>query len=315
MEASRQAWAEQCHIEDVKVRPAYGVAAVTDMGFERYHRRSHREGHLVGFLASLCDFLHALPPQVAEIQRRHTYSGFWFLDSEDSPDLMEGAEQMGAVESFLAVGPAVYVGWGSCVCAKGPHHMVVLAVGALKQAGVRGIVLAGWARLGLALLSEAVGPEDYGGLREYARQNVLFVERVSHSWLLPRCACHVHHGGAGTLAASWRTGRPAIVTPIWLDQFSNAELVKYMCGIATPALDELTPSDLAGYIKRAMTDLGAEGAARMLALSVQREDGVGRATDYVARLVREEIKSGKWHKRWKATGYGWREDWGMQKYV
>jgi len=315
LEASHRSWEALCHVEEVKVRPAYGVAALTDMGFERYHRRSHQEGHLVGFLASLCDFLHQLPPHVREVHQRHSYTGFWFLDSENSSRIVDGAESMEAVERFLAAGPAVYVGWGSCVCEKGPPHMVTLAVGALKEAGARGVVLGGWAGLSMQLLCEAVGPEDPFGLREYAWHNVLFVERVSHAWLFPKCICHVHHGGVGTLAASWQTGRPVIVTPIWLDQFGNAELVKYMCGLATPALDELNHFQLGGYIKRAMTDLGVAGTAKMLAQSVEQEDGVGEAVRYVSKFAKEELTSGKWHKRWKSTGYGWRKDWGMDKYV
>jgi hypothetical protein len=33
-------------------------------------------------------------------------------------------------------------------------------------------------------------------------------EFVPHSWLLPRAACIVHHGGAGTTAAAFRAGIP-----------------------------------------------------------------------------------------------------------
>ena len=42
---------------------------------------------------------------------------------------------------------------------------------------------------------------------------------LPHSWLLPRSAGVVHHGGFGTAAAGLRAGIPALVIPHLADQF------------------------------------------------------------------------------------------------
>ena len=44
------------------------------------------------------------------------------------------------------------------------------------------------------------------------------VGSVDHERLLPRCSAAVHHGGAGTLAASLRAGLPTMVCSVWADQ-------------------------------------------------------------------------------------------------
>ena len=50
-----------------------------------------------------------------------------------------------------------------------------------------GLACRGWARLG-----EGFDLPD----------SVMLLDDVPHDWLLPQCAAAVHHGGAGTTAAS-----------------------------------------------------------------------------------------------------------------
>ena len=44
------------------------------------------------------------------------------------------------------------------------------------------------------------------------------VDHVPHGWLFPRCAAAVHHGGAGTTAASTAAGIPTGIVPFFGDQ-------------------------------------------------------------------------------------------------
>lgn len=60
-------------------------------------------------------------------------------------------------------------------------------------------------------------------LAEFAESSVLFIDEAPHGWLLPRCSCFVHHGGAGTTHAALRAGVPSVMTPIFGDQFAAAE--------------------------------------------------------------------------------------------
>ena len=43
-------------------------------------------------------------------------------------------------------------------------------------------------------------------------------EWIPHSWLFPRMAAVVHHGGVGTTAAGLAAGVPSIITPFFADQ-------------------------------------------------------------------------------------------------
>ncbi len=117
-------------------------------------------------------------------------TGYWFLDEPEWEPPKELAE-------FLAAGSApVYVGFGSMV----PKDAEVTALAvraALKLAGVRGIVQG----------DPASSDED-----------ALAVQDVPHSWLFPRMAAVVHHGGAGTTAAGLRAGVPTVVCPFFGDQ-------------------------------------------------------------------------------------------------
>ena len=49
------------------------------------------------------------------------------------------------------------------------------------------------------------------------------LKQVPHSWLFPKMAAVVHHGGARTTAAGLRAGVPNIVIPHGLDQFAWAK--------------------------------------------------------------------------------------------
>merc|ERR1712125_192201 len=97
------------------------------------------------------------------------------------------------------------------------EHMACLAVRSLRKAGLRGIVLGGWAEL----CSEQLGGQpDSEELLNYASHSVLFIQSAPHEWLFPQCVAIVHHGGSGTTAAALRSGRPSIVTPCGFDQFA-----------------------------------------------------------------------------------------------
>ena len=182
-----------------------------------------------------------------------------------------------ALRTFLAAGPKpVYMGWGSMI-AGGKEHMAALAVGAAMQAGVRAVVLGGWARIG----AEGLPAE----LRRYAAECVLFcADSLPHEWLLPQCSCAVIHGGAGTTAAVLRSGVPCVVTPVFVDQFYWAQRVSALgvgVGFGTTPLLKVTAADVAAAI-RACVGPSAEAeavrhSAAALGEALRDEDGVGAA--------------------------------------
>jgi sterol 3beta-glucosyltransferase len=58
---------------------------------------------------------------------------------------------------------------------------------------------------------------------DLASPNLLPIGRCSHTWLFPKCAAVVHHGGAGTVAAGLRAGKPTMIIPFVGDQFFWAQ--------------------------------------------------------------------------------------------
>ena len=123
-------------------------------------------------------------------------TGYLFLDG------VAGWQPPADLTAFLDAGPLpVYIGFGS-MAGRRPEQLAALAVDALARCGQRGILMTGW-----------------GGLRTEATAQEIFVaESVPHSWLFPRMAAVVHHGGAGTTAEGLRAGVPTVITPFVLDQ-------------------------------------------------------------------------------------------------
>lgn len=241
---------------------------------------------------------------VPDYARRIELTGAWVLDEEHQMQLSStvqgpagsalfgGGGAVDALRTFLAQpGPQpVYMGWGSMV-AGSAARMVLLAVRALKLASQRGIILGGAARLSLSML-ESAGDDDACELQAYAKAHVLIVESAPHEWLLPQCAVIVHHGGAGTTAAAMRAGTPSVVTPMFVDQFNNAQLTaNAKVGVAMPQFTNVTPEALAAAIGTCLQP-GMQAAAAALGSTLRAEDGLSRASDALVSFHQEEVCTG-----------------------
>ncbi|RMI28380.1 glycosyltransferase [Nocardia stercoris] len=163
---------------------------------------------------------------------------------------------------FLASGPPpVFVGFGSLVnTAEHGAHMSELVAAALREAGVRGIVQAGWLQL------------------DVREDDILTVGDVPHDWLFPRMAAVVHHCGAGTTAAGLLAGVPAVGVPLYSDQPFWAERLRAL-GVspATIPYPKLTASSLAAAIRAATGDPAMRALAGEVAARIAEENGVATA--------------------------------------
>jgi UDP:flavonoid glycosyltransferase YjiC (YdhE family) len=193
-------------------------------------------------------------------------TGYWFLEAPPGwpPEAVNGLLR------FLDEGPPpVYIGFGS-MSQVGPQHQARLALRALELTGRRGVLLAG----GRALAGQAVPP------------GVFAADDVPHAWLFPRMAAVVHHGGAGTTAATLRAGVPGLIAPFAGDQPAWAERVAGLgVGQRLPGMRRLTAEKLAEVIQDATSDSGMRARAAALGQKIRAEDGVGRAVDIVERLL------------------------------
>ena len=205
-----------------------------------------------------------LPPPPDWPSRFHV-TGTLFLDPppgwQPPPDLV----------AFLEAGPPpVYVGFGSMTSAD-PDATLALVLEALARAGQRGVLSHGWAGLGAG--------------RELP-DTVIAVDEVSHSWLFPRMAAVVHHGGAGTTVAGLRAGIPSVVTPLTADQPSWGRIVHRLGAGPRPIpFRHLTATRLSSAIAAAVSDPAIRERAAELGERVREEDGVGRAVQLASNPV------------------------------
>jgi sterol 3beta-glucosyltransferase len=199
-------------------------------------------------------------------------TGYWFLD--DLPGWTPPDDLVDFVESGS---PPVYVGFGSTPFPQ-PDVTTKLVVRALARAGRRGVLVAGGSGLATGRLSD----------------DVLSLNFVPHSWLLPKMSAAVHHGGAGVTGAALRAGLPSVVVPVFADQPFWSERV-FKLGVGPrpiPAL-RLTEDALADAIR---ATAGSEMICRAAALGerIRSEKGVARAVEIIhqhfERGVVDEVK-------------------------
>jgi len=94
----------------------------------------------------------------------------------------------------------VYMGWGSMI-RKSTQEMAFFAVEALVMSNQRGIILGGSAGLSMEMLERAgnsTNDDDFKQIMDYAKENVIFVDKAPHEWLFSQVSLTIHHGGAGT---------------------------------------------------------------------------------------------------------------------
>jgi sterol 3beta-glucosyltransferase len=190
-------------------------------------------------------------------------TGYWFL--ERAADWAPPP----ALEAFMQAGPApVYIGFGS-MSSRNPEETAALVLQALARTEQRAIMLSGW-----------------GGLRaENLPDTVFMVDSVPFSWLFPRVAAVVHHGGAGTTAYGLRAGVPSIVIPFFGDQpFWGQRVAELGVGPVPISRKKLTVDGLAQAIQQALTDEAMRQRAADLGARIQAEDGVARAVAVVAQI-------------------------------
>lgn len=212
--------------------------------------------------------LYCFSPSVVPPARGHGENikvcGYWFVSSpgdwRPSPDLL----------AFLEAGPPpVYIGFGS-MTDRDPEALTKMALSALARTGQRGILLTGWGGIGTQKLPD----------------NVFAIDAAPHDWLFPKMAAVVHHGGAGTTAASLRAGIPTVVVPFIADQpFWGDRVCKLGVGPAPMPRKTLTADELANAIQTAVTDRQMRSRAAALGECIRAENGVQVAVDMVDQYL------------------------------
>ncbi|MFK0294651.1 glycosyltransferase [Streptomyces sp. NPDC090442] len=213
-------------------------------------------------LAGIRPVFHGVSPLVvprpADWPERVEMTGYWW------PARPHGWRPPAELVDFLRAGPPpVFVGFGSMAPGQG-ERLSALVAAAVRRAGVRAVVQAGWAGL------------SGGG------EQILAIGEVPHDWLFPRTAAVVHHAGAGTTAAGLRAGVPAVPVPVMADQpFWAARL--HRLGVAPRPLPfrDLTAEALGTAIAACLGDDAHRRRAARLARGLATEDGAAAVLAHI----------------------------------
>lgn len=207
-------------------------------------------------------------PHPADWRATQHITGYWFLDD---PEWRPPKE----LSQFLEAGPPpIYIGFGSMVDAEAKKTTDIV-MEALKLTGQRAILHGGWSDLGSHSLPETVYK----------------VSDVPHSWLFPRMAAIIHHGGAGTTAAALRAGIPAVIVPYFADQPFWARRI-YQLGVSPKPIprDKLSAQKLAAAILEAIQEKNIRESALQLGKHIRKEDGVTEAVQKIDHYLSEPEK-------------------------
>lgn len=209
-----------------------------------------------------------IPPTSDMIASAHI-TGYWFAQ------LTAWQPPADLVRFIEAGSPPVYVGFGS-MTDRDPEALTHLIADALAQTGQRAVLLSGWGGIGKLHLPDTIH----------------VVESVSHEWLLPRMAAAVHHGGAGTTAASLRAGLPTVIVPFIADQPFFGERVHALgVGPAPVARKSLTAEALGAAIHTAVSDKAMRAKAVALGECIRAEDGVAEAVRLIEAYGHRAVRA------------------------
>lgn len=191
-------------------------------------------------------------------------AGYCFLDTADDftpePDLQQ----------FLEDSPKpFYFGFGSMI-SPNSEQLTQTILSAVEKAEQRAILCSGW-----------------GAIKQHdLPSSIYLLEKAPHDWLFPRVAGAIHHGGAGTTAATLRAGIPSIVVPFFGDQPIWGKLLEQL-GVspATHPQDELDSNELAMNL-RAIAENGAyQLQAQKLQAQIKTENGAEKAAQIIESYV------------------------------
>lgn len=194
-------------------------------------------------------------------------TGNWLIHAENDwtpPDNLK---------EFLLKGSApVYIGFGSIYQSDEEAKQTTEIISeALQISGQRGIIATGWNGLSRKI---------------DLPESILTIESAPHTWLFPKMAAVVHHGGVGTTSAGLYAGVPSIIIPHCNDQPAWGRRI-YELGVGPKSIPrkKLTAKKLADAIKAALSE-DIRKRAREIGNNMQKEDGVNKAVGIINKYFK-----------------------------
>lgn len=214
-------------------------------------------------LPILCPFSPTLIARPPDWPEHVQITGHWYLDA--NPDWQPPAE----LRAFLDAGPPpLYVGFGSM----GEQSLPV----------VRELALALSQRRQRTLLYLA----ERGDQDLHLPEHILPIGVTPFSWLFPRTAGAIHHGGLGTISEGLRTGIPQGLIHFSVEQAFWARAANRI-GVAPPALPArgLNRAAVDALLDKLLCDSALRQRAAQVAVAVAGEHGTENAAAYIERWL------------------------------
>ena len=201
----------------------------------------------------LCAYSSLLISRPADWSKNIHVTGFWTLPHQET------WQPESDLVAFLQAGSApIYIGFGSM----NPYHpteTIAIVEAALTQIGQRGILLV-----------------DKDVSLSQKHSDILYLtNNVAHDWLFPQMQAIVHHGGAGTTAASLQAGVPTVIVPSISDQwFWGYQVARIGVGPRPISRKNLTTQNLVDRLNTALKNQGMRQKAREMGARIKSENGV-----------------------------------------
>ena len=180
------------------------------------------------------------------------------------------AETDDEVMSWISAGkPPIYFGFGSTPVQSSAKTVAMIA-DACAELGERALIYCG---------AECCEPTPHP-------ERVKLVGPVDYTTILPRCRAAVHHGGAGTTAASLRAGLPTLILWDVADQFIWATQVKRLKVGSAKRLSNITRESLVSQLRKILAPDCAARAREIAPRMTKPADSVAAAADLLEQAVR-----------------------------
>jgi rhamnosyltransferase subunit B len=178
------------------------------------------------------------------------------------------------LERFLAAGAPPVLVTTSTAGERDAPLLFRSAAAALKQLGMRGILLLGGAAPEMGIAAGAL-----------VEPGVVAWPYLPLSRVLPRCSLVVHHAGIGTTLTTLRYGRPCVAIPAIYDQWYNASRIEQLGIGRSFEWKRFGTERLAAEIGLVARSPRYAQRAATLGEAIAKEDGAGRACEEVEVLL------------------------------
>ncbi|MBV8863441.1 MAG: hypothetical protein JO259_16550 [Mycobacterium sp.] len=176
--------------------------------------------------------------------------------------------------SWIAAGtPPIFFGFGSMRITS-PAHTVSMVGAACARLGERALIC-----------SES---NDFTAVPHF--DHVKVVRTASNAAVFSACRAIVHHGGAGTTAASLRAGIPTLILyAAWLDQPIWAAAIQQLKVGSARGFSETTEESLVTDLRSSLTPQCAARAREVAAAMTKPAESAASAADLLEDAVRRSI--------------------------